>query len=224
MPTGSPPADADLRRMIAVERHHVADLVDSLDPGQLGTPSLCAGWTVQQVAAHLIAPFAAPRRWLLPIMLRHGFRVHAGNAALARRIARRPAAEIARSLRDNADNPFRPPLIGYYGQLSDLQIHAQDIRRPLGLAADLRPDAMRATLGFLTGGRALGFVPRGRTAGLRFEATDLAWAAGSGAVVRGPGEALLLALTGRPVALPELDGDGLPVLRRRLGASGPPRR
>ncbi|MDI5943979.1 hypothetical protein QLR68_38795, partial [Micromonospora sp. DH15] len=68
---------------------------------------------------------------------------------------------------------------------------------------------------FLTGGRAVGFVDRRRVAGLRFEATDLDWAAGEGPVVRGTGEALLLTLTGRRVALPELDGDGAAVLAGR---------
>ncbi len=213
---GGPVTDDELVSMIAGERRRVADLIDSLDAAQLATPSLCGAWTVQQVAAHLIAPFAAPRRWLLPVLLRHGFRIHKANADLAARIARRPAADIARVLRDNADTRFRPPIVGFFGQLTDLQIHGQDIRRPLGLPADLRPEPMRASLGFLIGGRAVGFVPKGLPAGLRFEATDLGWAAGAGPVVQGPGEAVLLALTGRPAALPDLSGDGLPILTRRL--------
>ena len=53
-------------------------------------------------------------------------------------------------------------------------------------------------------------------AGLRFEATDLDWTAGSGPTVRGTAEALMLALTGRPVVLAELAGDGVAALRRRL--------
>jgi hypothetical protein len=36
--------------------------------------------------------------------------------------------------------------------------------------------------------------------------------------VTGPGEALALAMTGRPVALADLEGDGVPVLRHRLAA------
>lgn len=34
--------------------------------------------------------------------------------------------------------------------------------------------------------------------------------------VAGPGEALALAIAGRPVALADLDGDGVPVLQERL--------
>ena len=71
------------------------------------------------------------------------------------------------------------------------------------------------SLDFLVGGRAVGFVPRRRPAGLRFEATDLDWAWGSGPLVRGTAEAVMLALTGRRVVLPELDGDGVAELHGR---------
>jgi uncharacterized protein (TIGR03083 family) len=130
--------------------------------------------------------------------------------------AERPAADLARGLRDNADNPFKPPIVGYPGQLTDLQVHGQDMRRPLGLPHGLRLERLRVSLDFLLGGRAIGFTPKRRVAGLRFEATDLDWSAGAGPVVAGPAEALMLAMTGRQVALSELDGPGVPTLRNRL--------
>lgn len=209
----------DLLPMIAVERRRAADLIESLTPAQMGTPSLCAGWSVHEVAAHMAAPFAVPSRDLLPLMLRSGFRLHVANTLLARRIAaERSAADLAALLRENAEHPFRGPIVGHFGQLTDLQVHAQDIRRPLGLGPDLDPEPMRVSLDFLMSRRAVGFVTRGRLAALRFEATDLDWAAGAGATVRGAAEALMLAVSGRPAALGELAGDGVPVLRRRLRA------
>jgi hypothetical protein len=36
--------------------------------------------------------------------------------------------------------------------------------------------------------------------------------------VRGPGEAILLALTGRPAVLAELSGEGVATLRQRMAA------
>ncbi|HEX7746762.1 MAG TPA: maleylpyruvate isomerase family mycothiol-dependent enzyme [Micromonosporaceae bacterium] len=210
-------AAAELIDMIADERRRAADLIDSLDPEQLAAPSLCGAWSVKHVAAHLIAPFAARRRWFLPIIVRSGFNLHRANAGLAELIARRPASEIAAVLRDNAETPYRAPIVGYFGQLTDLQIHAQDIRRPLGLPHDLRPDRLRVTLDFLAGRRAVGFfVPKGLTPGLRFEATDLGWTSGEGAVVRGTAEAVMLALTGRSIVLAELAGDGVTALDDRL--------
>ncbi|MEV5820174.1 maleylpyruvate isomerase family mycothiol-dependent enzyme [Micromonospora harpali] len=206
---------SDLLAMIAAERRRIADLLDSLTPAQLDTPSLCGAWTVREVAGHLVSPLVVSPWRVLPLVLRSGFKLHAANARLASQVARRPAGELAAALRTHAEHPFRPPVVGFFGQLTDVQVHGQDIRRPLGLPADLDPLRLRTSLDFLTGGRAVGFVDRRRVAGLRFEATDLGWAAGEGPVVRGTGEALLLTLTGRRVALPELDGDGAAVLAGR---------
>ncbi|WP_433280527.1 maleylpyruvate isomerase family mycothiol-dependent enzyme [Micromonospora sp. CA-244673] len=207
--------ETDLLPMIAAERRRTADLIDSLTPAQLDTPSLCGSWTVREVAGHLVSPLVGSPWTLLGLVLRAGFRLHVANARLAQQMARRPAAELAAALREHAENRFRPPVVGYFGQLTDLQVHGLDIRRPLGLPADLDPDRARTSLDFLAGGRAVGFVNRRRVAGLRFEATDLGWASGSGPVVRGTGEAMLLTLTGRRVALPELEGDGVAVLAGR---------
>ncbi|MDG4800708.1 maleylpyruvate isomerase family mycothiol-dependent enzyme [Micromonospora sp. WMMD980] len=207
--------DAHLLPMIAAERRRTADLIDSLTPAQLDTPSLCGAWTVREVAGHLVSPLVEPPWRLLPLLVGAGFRPHVANARLARRVARRPPGELAAALREHAEHRFRPPVVGWPGQLTDLQVHGQDIRRPLGLPADLDPDRLRISLDFLTGGRAVGFVDRRRVAGLRFEATDLGWSAGDGPVVRGPGAALLLALTGRRAALADLTGEGVATLAAR---------
>jgi uncharacterized protein (TIGR03083 family) len=208
----------DILPFIAEERRRIADLVDTFSPGQLATPSLCTKWTVKDVAAHLLTAVATPGSWYLPAIVRGRFRIHEANVLLARRMADRPASELAAGLRANADNPFRPPVVGHLGQLTDLYVHGQDMRRPLGLPHDLRPERLRLSLDFLTGGRAPGFVPKQRPAGLRFETTDLDWSWGAGPVVRGPAEAVMLGLVGRTVVLPELDGDGVAVLRARLTA------
>lgn len=206
----------DVMDMIADERRQVADLVAALSLEQLATPSLCGEWTVKQVAGHLVASVAAPRTLFVQLILRSGLNIHKANARLARLVARRSVDDLATALRDNAHNALRAPIVGYPGQLTDLQVHGQDIRRPLGLAHQLRPERLRVSLDFLTGNRAVGFVPSGRRAGLRFEATDVDWAWGSGPVVRGTAEAVMLALTGWPVVLAELHGDGVQVLRDRL--------
>ena len=201
---------------IADERRRIADLVESLSPEQCETPSLCGEWTVKQVAGHLLAAISKPVVPLLPLIARSGFHIHKANSRLAVLMAERSTAELAQGLRDNAENPFRPPIVGYPGQLTDLQVHGQDMRRPLGLPHGLRLERLRVSLDFLVGGRAVGFTPRRRVAGLRFEAADLDWSTGSGPLVTGPAEALMLAMTGRGVALNELDGPGVPILRNRL--------
>ena len=204
----------DLAQVVALERRRLADLFDSLTPAQLATPSLCAEWTVQQVGGHLIAQLVGTPRMLLTETVRSGFRLHAGNARLASRLAQRPAGEIAAALREHATKPIGT----FLGPYADLHIHGQDIRRPLGLPHGFALDQLRVVLDFLVGGRAWGFLPRTRTAGLRLETSDLSWTHGSGPPVTGPAEALMLGLTGRDVAFGELDGPGVGVLRERIAA------
>ena len=202
--------------MIADERRQMADLVDALTPQQLNTPSLCGQWSVRDVIGHLVAAVAAPRLWFVPTLVRSGFRIHTANALVAHRMAQRTPSELAASLREHANSRFKPPIVGYLGPLTDLQVHGQDIRRPLGLPHALQPERMRISLDFLVGGHAVGFVPKKRLTGLRFEATDIGWSWGAGPTIRGQAEAMMLAVTGRPVVLLELDGDGVTILRERL--------
>jgi len=205
----------DINAAIASERRRIADLVDSLSPAQLEVRSLCGEWTVREVAGHLLAAVSpVPGRQVLGLFVTSGFRLHKANARLAVAVARRPS--LAADLRALADNQFRAPVVGYPGQLTDLQVHGQDMRRPLGLPHGLDLERVRVSLEFLTGGRALGFTPRRRLAGLHLEATDLSWSWGSGATLAGPAEALMMALTGRRAALADLDGPGVRVLASRL--------
>jgi uncharacterized protein (TIGR03083 family) len=208
----------DILDAIADERRRIADLLESLTPEQLEVPSLCGDWTVKHVAGHLLAAIDTRPAALLPLILRSGFDIHRANSRLAVLSAARPPADMVAAFRANAENPFKPPVVGYPGQLTDLQVHGQDMRRPLGLPHGLRLDRLRTSLDFLVGGRAIGFAPKRRLSGLRFEATDLDWSWGTGPLLAGPAEALMLAMTGRTVALSELDGPGVPVLRHRLAS------
>ncbi|MGW0048998.1 maleylpyruvate isomerase mycothiol-dependent enzyme family protein [Nocardia cyriacigeorgica] len=101
---------------------------------------------------------------------------------------------------------FAPQLL-----LADLMVHHQDMRRPLGRTREIPEDRLLTLLDHPDP-----FAqPRRRTKGLRFVATDVAWSSGDGPEVRGPGEALALAMVGRTAALDDLTGDGVAELRRR---------
>jgi uncharacterized protein (TIGR03083 family) len=206
----------EILAMIADERRRTADLIDTLSPEQLRTPSLCAEWTVHDVAAHLYAAVATPLRSFLWAVLRSGMNPHRANLRIVADVAARcSATDLAAGLRENAEKPFKPPFVGYLGPLTDLLVHGQDMRRPLGISHDLRPEPLRTALDFVVGGKAIGFAPKDIGTGIRYEATDLDWSSGSGPLVQGTGEALLMALTGRLVALDDLTGDGRAELRRR---------
>ncbi|AGL15295.1 maleylpyruvate isomerase family mycothiol-dependent enzyme [Actinoplanes sp. N902-109] len=203
----------DLRAAIADERRRIADLLDSLSPGQLDAPSLCGDWTVKEVAGHLVAATGRPA---FGFLAKNGFNLHKANSRLAVQTAERPVAELAQALRDTADTIAKAPIVGYPGQLTDAQVHGQDMRRPLGLPHGLQLDRLKVSLDFMVGGHAIGFAPKRRLAGLRWEASDLNWFSGVGPLVAGPAEALLMAMCGRGAVLPELDGPGVRILDRRI--------
>lgn len=201
--------------MVATERLALADTLAELDAGQWATPSLCDAWTVRDVAAHLTTAFTTSGPTFLVSIVQSGFNFDKANDKISRRAAEQPVDVILETLRSNAEHRFTPPTMGPEAPLTDAIVHGQDIRRPLGLNRDFPADHLRRSLGFVTG-KQRGFVPKGRLGGLRFEAEDLDWSSGEGAEVRGSGEAVLLAITGRVVALDDLEGDGVAVLRGRL--------
>jgi uncharacterized protein (TIGR03083 family) len=202
--------------MIANERRLLADLLDTLTAEQLATRSLCGDWTVQQVAGHLLMPIETPlpRFLLAAVRARGNFDV--ANDRMSRSFARRPVAQIAAGLRAKADSRFHPPTFGHEAPLSELLLHGQDLRRPLGLTWQFPLDGLTVVLNMLAGPNAhRGFVPRGRLAGLRLQATDVDWTSGEGELVSGPGASLAYAMAGRAVALDELRGPGVDTLRAR---------
>ncbi|MBC6459157.1 maleylpyruvate isomerase family mycothiol-dependent enzyme [Actinomadura sp. HBU206391] len=205
--------------IIANERRALADLFDELTPEQAREQSLCAGWTVHDVAAHLVMPLETGRPALALALLTARGDFDRANRRLTARHAARPLTELAGSLRRNAEHPFKLPGMGPEAPLTDLLVHGQDIRRPLGLDREFSEERITLSLRFLTETKARGFVPRGRLDGLAFETTDLDWSHGEGALVRGPAEALLLTICGRPAGLDDLHGDGVTALRSRLTES-----
>lgn len=211
----------DLFPLIAAERRATADFVDALTEEQSTTPSLCDGWTVCDVAAHLTMPLTVGLPKMLLGMVRHRGDFDQFSRRWAVSTAASQSTEsLAASLREHADARFTPPGMDAHAPLTDVVVHTLDMRVPLGTPGDgPSPEASRHILDFLMTKMATrGFLPKGRVTGLSFRSTDTGWSAGSGPSVEGPATALLLALCGRAVGLDDLHGDGADELRRRLGA------
>jgi uncharacterized protein (TIGR03083 family) len=206
----------DVYGEIASARRELADYLDTLDDKAWQTQSLCSQWTVRQVAGHLSMPLSTSGPKFLVSVAANGFNFDKTNDKLSRaRAAKLTPQELAASLRDNAEHKFKPPFFGPEAPLTDLVVHTSDIRRPLGQTVPVPKERATAVLDFLS--RApQGFASKKRLAGLRFEATDVDWSHGEGQLVRGPAEALILAITGRSVALDDLEGDGVATLRSRI--------
>jgi uncharacterized protein (TIGR03083 family) len=200
---------------VADERRSIAALVDGLDTQQLATESLCAGWDVKTVAAHLISDFADGFWGFLASGARHG-NINRGIDALARRRACAPAAEIAETLRREADRRLSPPVTGPLCGLTDVLVHGADMRIPLGIRHRPDPERVARAIDFLTGPTQFGFFPRRRLRGIALSDEDTGQTWGDGELIRGSGLAVMLAVCGRTVAFESLTGPGVPVLRSRL--------
>ena len=215
--TGGP----DLFALIAAERRRLSDELALLDPDDWSDPSLCDGWTIHVVAAHLNAPWSVSVASML-VAIARARSLDRGFDRVARGLADRldPVACVS-GLRDHADSRFTPPGAGPEAPLTDLVVHGIDMLRPVGRTVDVTPDAAEVSLRWLTAGRAKGFVPRGRLDGLRVEATDIDVTAGPGpSVLRGPATSLCAALCGRAAVLDDLGGDGVAVLASRCRPHG----
>lgn len=199
--------------LIAVERRALADLVAGLTPEQLATPSLCAGWTVQDVAGHLAGTLTGSLTEFFVAMARSGFSFARANTRMTKAQGARPVAELVATLREHADSHFVPPGMDWTAPLTDTMVHREDITVPLGLPSERPVASWLVALDFLVSPRARrGFV-RGLLPGVRLVATDADWSHGTGPEVRGPAAALALAVTARPAGRGDLSGPGLEELR-----------
>jgi uncharacterized protein (TIGR03083 family) len=202
---------------IAAERRALADQLDTLDDGQWATPSLCGAWTVRDVAAHLVVPHKVKLPSFLVTLTTARFSFDRANEVMTSREAVHPPEEIVADIRRYAEGRFAPPGLGSIAPLTDVLVHGQDIRVPLGLATDGPVEHWAPSLDFVVSKKARrGFVGKALPP-LRFAATDLDWSHGEGSeeagLVSGPAIALALALLGRPALIDQLTGPGVPALQ-----------
>lgn len=204
----------DAMRLAREERAELAAFLMTLTPEQWEMPSLCARWRVRDVVAHMLSYEDLGPVGLFGRFVKGGLLPDRVNAVgVAEHAGRRPD-ELLGMLKAHLQP--RGLTAGFGGRiaLTDGLIHHQDIRRPLGIPRDIPADRMVPTLWFARTAPTIGAFWRVR--GLRLSATDLDWTAGSGPVVEGPAESLLLAMAGRRGVINELSGPGQPRLAGRL--------
>lgn len=203
---------------VGAERLALLEWLGSLNPQDWERPSLCHGWRVRDVLAHLITPFVVSRSQMAMRVVRAGGLSQAMHA-VAVELGQRDPHELMETLRANAFSTFRPPGLPGSAPLTDAVAHAADVRWALTADRADWGDASRLgeVLTFVVSRRAaMGFVPPTRLRGLRFVTTDIDWGHGSGERVEGPALAMIMAVLGRAQAAPLLHGNGVPVLLARL--------
>ncbi|WP_249216403.1 hypothetical protein [Nocardioides palaemonis] len=157
----------------------------------------------------------------LSAMARHRFSVNRMIAGTAVDWSTRGTEAILDQLRDNGATAARPFGMPPVAALADAVVHAIDVRRPLGLAHDVPPDALASVAGFAlaTPGPLAGVIggsARRRVSGVRLVVPDADWSWGSGPDVTLSVEAALRLVYHRPVTADELAGPGAAVLEPRL--------
>ena len=208
-------ADIDIWPVVHDERAALAaDLTSaSLGEEQWSGPSQCEGWSVRDVLAHMSATANMTPGKFFPKMIASGFsfdKVQDKGIAAERGAS---GAETLSRFQAVIGSEKKPP--GPKDTvLGETIIHADDIRRSLGLQQTYPDDALVEVADFYKGSNLIIGTKR-RIDGLALRATDTGWSYGAGPEVSGPMLPLLLAMAGRKGVLNELSGDGVETLRQR---------
>jgi uncharacterized protein (TIGR03083 family) len=207
-----------IRDMIAAQRTELAEVLAGLPDPRWEEPTLCAGWRVREVVAHITMPFRYSRgRFALELAKSRG-----RFNEMSDRVARHDAAvmspgELTEAVRSNTGHPWKPPGGGFTGALAHDLIHGLDITVPLGLGRPVPEERLRLVLpGSLTD-RSVKFFGVDLD-GTELRASDIDWTLGSGTPLTGAAADLLLVLCGRKLPPGRLAGEP----STRFTEPGPP--
>ncbi|WKV72864.1 maleylpyruvate isomerase family mycothiol-dependent enzyme [Streptomyces sp. PCS3-D2] len=197
---------ADIRAAIAAERRELAAMLDGLPAAQWDAPTLCGGWRVREVAAHMTMGF----RYSIPRMAWELIRSRGNLHRMTDRCAHQDVAahstrELAALLADNADHPWRPPVGGIEAALGHDVIHGLDVTVALGLGRRVPEDRVRILLEGVSPGTLKFFGAD--LAGIELRADDLDWSFGTGTPLYGAAQDLLLVAYGRRLPAGHLRGE-----------------
>ncbi len=206
----------DIWALVHAERAAIIEDLERIDDAQWEQPSLCDGWTVHDVVAHMVDTNRTTRLSFAADMVRVRFDFDRQNARGIERARGASPEQTLKRLREVASRTSTPPA-PLDTRLVEEVVHGEDIRRPLGLTraypqeAVVRSLRQQARMSASFGG-AKELVTR-----IRLTATDAELSVGDGPEVRGTALALLLVASGRRVALDELDGPGVDLLSATVG-------
>lgn len=202
---------ADVWTLVHAERAALIADLERLDDHRWEVPSLCPGWTVHDVVAHLVDTARTTRLGFLVGMARARFDFDRLNARGVARERRASPRETLAELRRVASRTSGPPA-PLDTRLVEEVVHGEDIRRPLGLTRSYPLDAVVRALRLQARTPTSFGGVKELVARVRLTATDADVSIGAGPEVTGSALSLLLAVSGRRVALDDLDGPGVDAL------------
>nr|WP_185992532.1 maleylpyruvate isomerase family mycothiol-dependent enzyme [Janibacter cremeus] len=201
----------DIWSIVHAERAALVEDLAAATDEQWAHASLCAGWSVHDVAAHLVDNARATPVGVIWAMVRAGFDFDRQNERGMKRERGDTPGETLDRLARVVGRTSGPPA-PLDSRLVEEVLHGEDIRRPLGIHHDYLPEAVLRSLRYQarTSSAMGGGKDVARRVGLR--ATDADFSTRDGPEVAGPALSLLMVISGRTVAVEDLRGPGLAVL------------
>jgi uncharacterized protein (TIGR03083 family) len=206
--------DAELQPAVAAQFEALAELLSAAPDAVWDTGSLCDGWRVREVVAHMTMPARYSDDQFMAELERCGYDFTRLSNEIASRDAAVPSAQLVSDLRSDVLGHWSPPGGGFHGALIHVVIHGLDVTVPLREARLTPDEILRVVLDDLTKGGAHQHFDID-ISGRILEANDIYWTYGSGQALRGAAEDLALAMCGR--RLPSGRLEGTPLLRRQPG-------
>lgn len=183
--------------IVHAERRALAADLEGLSDEQWATPSLCSGWDVHDVVAHLVDSAKTGRLSFIRRLIAARFDFDRDNDAGIVRERREDPRQTRAALVAVADLTRTPPA-NLATRLVEAFVHGEDIRRPLGIEAVYPTPAVLTALEYqLRTSTSMG-GGRERARDVRLVVEESGIVLGNGVEVRGSAIDLLLAVSGRP--------------------------
>lgn len=201
-------------QLVHAERRRLIEDLQALEERQWSTASLCPGWSVHDVVAHLVDTARTGRVGFVASMIRSRGNF---NEANERGVGRYRAANPGQTLelfRQSMGLQLTPPA-HRATRLVEAIVHGEDIRRPLGIEGDYPRHAVTEAINYQLRTPVAFGGGRERARGLCLLDAESQHSWGHGRQVRGSGIDLLMALSGRPVERGLLRGSGVGQLTQR---------
>ncbi len=205
---------------VEAERRELCLWLERLEPSDWDAPSLCDGWSVRDVVAHLTLSTRTSTLAFVTGMLRYrgNFERMDAERATARALEF-SSTELVEQLRAHAGSDAHTVGSTPLDALTDVIVHGQDVARPLQRTRPTQPERVSRALDHVLASRWYG--AKKRLEHMTVRATDADYTAGTGVTeIHGPAIDLLLVATGRRAGLDTLAGPGVDELRRRLDRRG----
>jgi uncharacterized protein (TIGR03083 family) len=189
------------------ELDDLAAYFEELESNQWDHLSLCEGWRVREVVAHMTMPARMSTTRLIFALAKDRGNFNRTSNRVAHRDACLPSAELVTPLRSDTMRKWTPPGDGVKGALVHAVIHGLDVTIPLGDIRRVPLERMSIVLPLVARPKSVKYFGVNLD-GVKLQANDLDWSMGNGPVVCGAAQDLAMLLSGRKISAGQLSGEG----------------